>query len=109
MQPSTSVSVELSGNRKQMHARTEERCVRVLIVDDNADVADSLSMLFRLYGYEVCAVYDGFAAVEEGRRFHPHVAVVDISMPGLSGYDVARQLREIFGDKLLLVAVTALS
>ena len=93
----------------QMHAATQQRCVRVLIVDDNADVADSLSMLFRLYGHHVCTAYDGLSAIEEGRRFQPDVAIVDISMPGLSGYDVARTLREVCGDKLLLVAVTALS
>jgi CheY-like chemotaxis protein len=85
-----------------------ERALRVLIVDDNKDLADSLGTLLRLWGYDPRAAYDGKSGVEEARHYHPDCILVDISMPVMDGYAVARQIR---GDPSLgrtkLVAQTA--
>ena len=80
--------------------------VRVLVADDNRDAADSLCRILSLYGYEVRAAYDGSAALAVCESFRPHVAVLDIGMPGQSGYDVARRLRERRGADLRLVALS---
>jgi len=68
---------------------------RVLVVDDNQDSAESLGMLLRLRGNEVRTAYDGLAALEAARAFHPEVVVLDIGLPGMNGYDVARQMRKM--------------
>jgi PAS domain S-box-containing protein len=80
--------------------------VRVLVADDNRDAADTLCRLLSLYGYEVRAAYDGGAALEVCESFQPHAAVLDIGMPGLSGYDVARRVRERRGGNTRLVALS---
>jgi PAS domain S-box-containing protein len=80
---------------------------RVLVADDNADAADTLSELLRILGANVRTVYDGQAALETVRREHPDVAVLDIGMPGLNGYDVARTLRaDAACSGTLLIALT---
>ncbi|MGE5640018.1 MAG: PAS domain-containing protein [Clostridia bacterium] len=80
--------------------------LRVLIADDNKDAADSLARILAHYGYSVKTAYDGFAAIELARTFQPHIAVLDIDMPGKSGYDVAQALRGGAGEKPALVALT---
>jgi PAS domain S-box-containing protein len=67
---------------------------RVLVVDDNCDSADSLAMLLRLSGADAQAVYDGASALEAISFNQPHVVVLDLGMPGMDGYAVARQIRE---------------
>jgi signal transduction histidine kinase len=80
---------------------------RVLVVDDNQDAADSLSLLLEMLGHQVRTAHDGAEALRVAREFHPEVAVLDLGMPGLSGYAVARQLRgEPWGGELLLIALT---
>ncbi len=66
---------------------------RVLVVDDNPDAAESLSMLLRLEGHDVRVAEDGRSALELASAFEPSVALLDIGLPGMSGYDVARALR----------------
>jgi CheY-like chemotaxis protein len=80
---------------------------RVLVVDDNLDAAESTAAFLRLEGHEVKTVGDGTEALASVPVFAPHVIVLDIGLPGLDGYAVARQLRER-GDTshILLVAVT---
>jgi CheY-like chemotaxis protein len=80
--------------------------VRVLVADDNRDAADALCRLLALSGYEARAAYDGAEAVELCESFRPRAAVLDIGMPGRSGYDVARQLRALCGRGLKLIALT---
>jgi signal transduction histidine kinase/ActR/RegA family two-component response regulator len=81
--------------------------LRVLVVDDNRDSADSLAMLLRLRGHDTHTAYDGLAAVESAARLHPDVVVLDIGLPGLDGYEAARRIRrERPGRDLLLVALT---
>ena len=67
--------------------------LRVLLVDDNADSADGLALLLQLQGYEVRVAYDGERALETARAFRPHVALLDIGMPTMDGYELARRLR----------------
>jgi len=80
---------------------------RVLVVDDNADAAESTAAFLRLEGHEVKTVSDGPEALSSVRVFAPHVVVLDIGLPGLDGYAVARRLREQ-GDTshTLLIALT---
>jgi PAS domain S-box-containing protein len=71
------------------------RPLRVLVVEDNRDTADSLRMLLELAGYSVEVAYTGRDGLEIARRFHPEVALCDIGLPGgIDGYDLARALRE---------------
>ena len=80
---------------------------RALIVDDNADSADTLAMLLQLLGHEVQCIYDSRRVLDTVDMFSPDVVFLDIGMPGLSGYDVARLLRaRPNGEKLTLVALT---
>jgi two-component system, chemotaxis family, CheB/CheR fusion protein len=67
--------------------------MRVMVVDDEADVADSVAQLLGTFGHDAHAVYDGAAAIDQSRTAPPDIMLVDIGMPGLSGYDVARQVR----------------
>ena len=80
--------------------------MRVLVADDNRDAADSLQRILALYGYDVKVAYGGAEALAASEAFRPHVAVLDIGMPGADGYDVARQLRERLGNGVKLIALT---
>jgi two-component system CheB/CheR fusion protein len=80
---------------------------RVLVVDDNVDVADSLATLLRLRGHEVDTAYDGPGALKKAGSFHPEVVLLDIGLPGLDGYQVAARLRRRRRtSNALLVALT---
>jgi CheY-like chemotaxis protein len=80
---------------------------RVLVADDNRDAGETLAMLLRLDGHEVHVANDGLEAVEIFKRVHPDVAILDIGMPGLSGHEVARRIRELGGEPpVTLIAVT---
>jgi PAS domain S-box-containing protein len=83
------------------------RGVRVLVVEDNVDAAESLAALLRLWRHDVQVVHDGLEAIEAARRQQPEVVLLDIGLPGLDGYQVARKLRDEVGlDHALLVAMT---
>src|SRR5205823_3547768 len=80
---------------------------RVLVVDDNRDSADSLRMLLRHLGHEVRVAYDGEEAVQLAAAFRPLVLLLDIGLPGMNGYEVARHARrQPWGKDVLLIAVT---
>jgi signal transduction histidine kinase len=80
---------------------------RVLVVDDNVDGARSLAKLLKILGHEVAVTHDGPAALEKVRSFKPEVALMDIGLPGMNGYEVARRLRAIPElREVLLVALT---
>jgi CheY-like chemotaxis protein len=74
-------------------AATPRSSVRVLIVDDNRDGAQSLALMLDLEGHEVRTAADGFEALEIGEEFQPNVVLLDIGMPGIDGYETARRLR----------------
>jgi len=80
---------------------------RVLVVDDNVDSAESLAVLLRLYGHDVRLAHDGEAALEEARSFRPEVMFLDLGLPKMDGYEVARRLRlEPVMGGMTLVAMT---
>lgn len=81
---------------------------RVLVVDDNADAAESLATLLRLRGHEVVTAYTGPTALKLAESFAPQAVVLDIGMPYMSGFEVARRLKaNPFAEHLrLLIALT---
>ena len=80
---------------------------RILVADDKVDGADSLAMLFTLKGHQVETAHDGPAALAAVRSFQPDIVLLDIGLPGMSGYEVAKHLqREPARKKMLLVALT---
>lgn len=80
--------------------------LRVLVVDDNRDTADSLAILVGMWGHEVRTAYDG-SAIHDVPKFQPDVIVLDIGMPKMDGNSVARQLRQqACYDATLIIAVT---
>jgi CheY-like chemotaxis protein len=80
---------------------------RVLVVDDNVDAAATLDMLLRSLGHRTCVVHDGIAALQMAEEFNPDVVLLDIGMPGLDGYEVARRLRTMKkGAAFRIIAVT---
>jgi signal transduction histidine kinase/CheY-like chemotaxis protein len=80
---------------------------RVLIVDDNNDAATSLAMMLSILGYETRTAGDGMAGLEAAAEFRPVVALLDIGLPKINGYDVARRIRQQpWGTDMALVAVT---
>lgn len=108
--------VRLPAIAAQQHAHLAEISIdnlprlprrRVLVVDDNADAADSLVLLLQLVGQETQAAYDGPSAIVMAEQFNPEIVLLDIGMPGMDGYEVARRLRNLPGLQIaLLVALT---
>ena len=81
--------------------------LRILVVDDNTDAAESLAELLQIYGYQTRVAYDGVQGIELARAFRPEVVFLDIGMPGKNGYEVARALRLTPGvERAVLVALT---
>jgi CheY-like chemotaxis protein len=82
--------------------------LRVLCVDDNLDAADSLGTLLRLVGFQAVVCHDGATALSVVGSFRPEACLLDITMPGMDGCELARHLRaRPGGEKLFLAAVTA--
>jgi len=67
---------------------------RILVVDDNVDAAESIALILRLSGYEAACVFDGPAALDAANDYPPDVFVLDIGLPGMTGYELARKLRQ---------------
>lgn len=76
-------------------AAKSQKPLRMLIVDDNQDSAESMGMLQKIYGHEVHTAYSGPDAINIAREFHPEVVLLDIGLPGMDGFEVARRLREM--------------
>ena len=103
--PRRTVAGSLPATTTTAPAQTRKR--RVLIADDNRDAADSISMLLQMAGHEVTVAYDGQQALENIETLRPEVALLDIGMPGLDGFEVARRVRlDIRIRNTLLIAVT---
>jgi CheY-like chemotaxis protein len=79
---------------------------RVLVVDDNTDAAESLAMLLEVRGNEVRVAYDGLEALDKEAEFRPDVVLLDIGMPKMSGYEVAKRIRAARGAAVMIVAIT---
>lgn len=80
---------------------------RILVVDDDRDAADALVRLLNTFHFEAKAVYDGSQAIEQAAAFLPDMALIDIGMPDLNGYETVAQIRQQRGSEhVILVAVT---
>ncbi|HEY2464386.1 MAG TPA: response regulator [Steroidobacteraceae bacterium] len=80
---------------------------RVLVADDNRDAAETMSMLLKLSGHEVYLAHSGSEAFEVAKRERPDIAVLDIGMPDLNGYELAKRIRnQAWGAGMKLIAVT---
>ena len=85
------------------------KSLTILVVDDNRDAADSLAKLLRAWGHEAWTAYDGLQAIDVAREKRPLVALVDIALPKISGYQVAQRLsRDQWGRTMTLIAVTGM-
>ncbi len=97
----------LAGAVAAAPARSPAARRRVLVVDDNVDALESLALLLRIDGHEVCTAADGHAAVAAAERFAPEVVLLDLGLPGLDGYAAATALRRLpGGGDIFLAAVT---
>ena len=84
----------VSGAKGEGETRPCKAGMRVLVVEDNRDAADTLRLLLALYGYEVAVAYSGHDGVRAAEQYRPDVVLCDIGLPGLDGYGVARKLRD---------------
>jgi signal transduction histidine kinase len=88
-------------------SRRRARPTRILVVEDNPDAREALRAVLEMEGHRVAAAVDGLDGVELGAAFQPEIAFIDIALPGLDGYEVARRLRaRAEGRKIVLVALT---
>jgi CheY-like chemotaxis protein len=79
----------------------------VLVADDNRDGADIMALLLQQYGYDVSVAHSGPDALATAARNKPEIVILDIGMPGMSGYEVAQRIRaEPWGKRTLLIALT---
>jgi len=80
---------------------------RILVADDNRDGADIMALLLQQSGYEVSIAHNGTEALAAAAQNHPEIAILDIGMPGMSGYEVAQRIRaQGWGKNMLLIALT---
>lgn len=106
LKPDDAEDPKVYGNLAEAGA-APERSRRVLIVEDNPDTAQSLARLVRTWGHEVAIVEDGPSALAAISSFQPETALIDVGLPGMSGYDLARRLREDpWRRDLHLIAIT---
>jgi CheY-like chemotaxis protein len=81
---------------------------RVLVVDDNVDIAQLLSLLLQHFGFDVQTLFDSHLVLATARSFRPHFILLDIGMPGMDGYQVAEQLRNDLELKdVVIIAISA--
>jgi CheY-like chemotaxis protein len=101
---------EQQASREQVESGKEALCglkCRILVVDDNQDAANSLAMLLRLRGHDIEMAHDGLEAVQAAADFRPEVVVLDIGLPKMDGYEVARRIREqAWAKSTVLIALT---
>jgi CheY-like chemotaxis protein len=91
------------GSPESQHAG---RPLRVVLVDDNVDGVETLADLIGLLGHQVRTAHDGPTGINVVREFDPDIVLLDIGLPGMDGYEVARRLRREFGTRVTLVAVS---
>ena len=108
--PALVESSECSQPQAEGPVRMSPPSLRILIVDDNRDAADSLAMLLQTTGHDIRTAYDGLEAVQVANEFQPEVALLDIGLPKIDGHEVAQRLRrEPWAQHACLIAVTGWS
>jgi CheY-like chemotaxis protein len=80
--------------------------VRVVVVDDVVDAAEALAAALEISGYKVWIATGGSQALELVERHRPHCVLLDVGMPEMDGFELTRQLRDRYGDDIVLIAVT---
>jgi two-component system OmpR family response regulator len=78
------------------------RPLRILVIDDDCDTADSMAMLLQMREHQVAVAYNGISALLEASRCRPHVVVLDLGMPAMDGFEVARNLRSRLPNAILI-------
>lgn len=91
-----------------MASLTTVQAARVLIVDDNRDTADTTAMLLRIQGYDVAVAYNGRTAISTAKRYDPDVVLLDLSLPDIDGYAVAKSLRKDGMNRASLIVLSGL-
>jgi PAS domain S-box-containing protein len=98
---------EIATKGRQESRRETAKPIRILVVDDNQDSADSLGLLLQLLGNEVRIAHDGLAAVDLANEFEPRVVLLDIGLPTLDGFEAAKRIRQQpWGKQAVMIAVT---
>jgi CheY-like chemotaxis protein len=98
---------ELLRNQEGKKVTTVSSHCRILVVDDNVNAAESLAVLLRLEGHEVRVAHDGQGAMAAAQQEVPEMVILDLGMPGMDGFEVARKLRTLAeSDRMLMVALT---
>jgi len=88
--------------------QTRERSLRILLVEDDRDTVETFTMLLKAEGYDIRFAYDGPSGLEAARTYEPDAVLLDIGLPGMNGFDLARQIRQQCGSKRpFLIAITA--
>jgi PAS domain S-box-containing protein len=111
LRPGTPHALAPAGEAKEeqhpQRARSRPGSLRVLVVDDNLDAAESLVALLEVLGHETRAAHDGVEGLEAAREFLPDLVLLDIGLPGMSGYEVARAIRRTPAlRQVVLIALT---
>lgn len=94
-------------NHPSTLGKTSRRTFRILVADDNTDAAQSLAALLRMYGHDVQIAENGTRALQIAKEFQAEVAFLDIGMPNMTGYEVARRLRKI--DEMAAIRLVAVT
>jgi DNA-binding response OmpR family regulator len=89
-----------------MSKENAQKAMNVLIVDDNENVSRGLGKLLEIDGYKVKIAHDGETALVMAQEFYPNAIILDLDLPGKSGYEVARTLRQGLYHKTLLIALS---
>lgn len=105
-QPQMAQATQAKPDTQERTRAAHGQGLRVLVVDDNEDAAESLALILQMDGHMARVAHDGPRAIELARQLQPQVAILDIGMPGMDGYELARQLRALPGPAPLLVALT---
>ena len=96
-----------TGSRAKTSSWQGRRPRRVLVVDDNLDSAQAFARLVeQIVGHQVEFAINGYAALQLARKIEPEIVFLDLVMPGISGFELARRLRQEFGEAIRLIAVT---
>jgi CheY-like chemotaxis protein len=85
---------------------TDETPLRILVVEDNGDGRETLRLLLELLGHEVRVAADGIEGLETALEWKPEVAIVDLGLPRLNGFEVARRVRHELGQRMFLITQT---
>lgn len=105
--PAARRSVPRGTSSEAESVQSESHHLRVLVVDDNVDMAESMAMLVKAAGHDVRTIHEGPGALQASLDYRPHVVLLDIGLPGMDGHEVARQIRqEPALQSVILVALT---